>query len=256
MEVILGTQKPSVSLAKRVEAVNVILAKRGVTARLPPVRVGLALDASESMKDLYRKGVVGQAVDRLLAIALKFDDDGQLDVWGFHDTVMAFPAACASDEGTYVKQRILGSNWELWGGTNYAPPISEALRTYAVGETYVEMKARWMRERVDEPKVQFGIPSTNASPAMLMFVTDGSCWDEGAAAALLEKGAGSSVYFNMVGLGNSRAFEFLRRMADRFGNVGFVNLASLGISDEALYESIVNPEFCEWLKRLPMQPRV
>ena len=60
----------------------------------------------------------------------------------------------------------------------------------------------------------------------------------------------SPVYFNMVGIGNPSYFRFIEEMADKLGNVGFTNLNDLSISDDDLYEKIVNQEFVDWVKRI------
>ena len=72
----------SINLEKRTQQVGIILAKRGLPVA-PKTRVGVALDVSGSAKHFYENGVIQETLDRLLAVAMKFDDDGNLDAWTF-----------------------------------------------------------------------------------------------------------------------------------------------------------------------------
>lgn len=58
----------------------------GVTAR-----VGVVLDISGSMRDLYTRGIVQEVVERILAVACKFDDNGSLDVWVYDNEFSRLP---------------------------------------------------------------------------------------------------------------------------------------------------------------------
>ena len=119
----------SINLTKRAEKVGIILAKRGLTT-VPPVRVGCALDVSGSAQGFYTSNVMQETIDRLLAVALKFDDNGELDAWLFHDDILPqLPTITEADEGTYVKKVIMKQSG-LWGGTNYAPVLQEVMEFY------------------------------------------------------------------------------------------------------------------------------
>lgn len=55
----------SINLEKRVQAVKIILEKRGIR-NAPKTRVGVALDVSGSARDLYFDGTIQETLDRLL----------------------------------------------------------------------------------------------------------------------------------------------------------------------------------------------
>jgi len=57
-----------------------------------------------------------------------------------------------------------------------------------------------------------------------------------------------NVYWQMVGVGPSHNFKFLKEQADLLPNVGFVNLSSLKISDDELYDQLIAEEFLGWVK--------
>ncbi len=46
-------------------------------------QVVLVLDISKSMNRLYKSGVMQRAIERILALALNFDDDGSIDLFLF-----------------------------------------------------------------------------------------------------------------------------------------------------------------------------
>lgn len=241
----------SIQLTKRAEKVGIILAKRGL-AKIPPVRVGAAFDVSGSARGFYEgSNVMQETIDRLLAVAMKFDDDGQLDAWLFHDGVLPrLPTITESDEGSYVDKVILRQRG-LWGATNYAPVIREVMDFYfGNGGSAPAAKTGMFGGLFGGKKAAPAATGTKQDPAMLLFITDGANSDERDAEAVLKAAeANSPVYFNMVGIGNPSYFRFIERMADDLGNVGFTNLNDLSISDDQLYDKIVNQEFVDWVKK-------
>jgi len=240
-----------INLQKRAEAVGIVLAKRGIT-KVPPVRVGMALDVSGSAQTFYTSGVMQETIDRLLGVALKFDDNGELDSWLFHNDVLPqLPTLTESDEGTYVKNVVLKQRG-LWGGTSYAPPLKAAMSYYFQGPAPAPAaKSGGLFGLFKKEAAPAPAPATKQDPAMLLFVTDGANGDRAEAAQVLREAAKSSpVYFQMVGIGRASEFDFIRQMADELPNVGFVNLSTLSMTDEQLYEQLINPEFCEWIKTL------
>lgn len=237
----------SINLTKRAEKVGIILTKRGL-AKVPPVRVGVALDVSGSAQHFYTSGVMQETLDRLLAVAMKFDDNGELDAWLFHNDVLPrLPSLTEKDESTYVKDVVLRQR-NLWGGTSYAPPLSEAV-DYYFGNSPASKVSKVFGGLFGGGKAAASAPK---DPAMVLFVTDGANGDHTATEAVFRKAeeANTPVYFNMIGVGNPREFRFIEEMADKYGNVGFTNMNDLRMSDDDLYDKIVNQEFVDWLKKL------
>lgn len=242
-----------ISLEKRVEKVGIQLAKHNIVT-VPPVRVGLALDVSGSAKGLYMSGVMQETVNRLQAIALKFDDNGELDMWTFSSGNQPFDrveTATAKDYNDYVKREILENrSIKLWGGTDYAPVLEDMINFWFPGTT----------KPVNEKKGLFGglfskkeaaapAPATDL-PAMGILVTDGENYDRDATARVLKAAVSTNVYWQMVGVGPASSFGFIEEQADLLPNVGFVNLSSLDISDEDLYGQLIADEFCGWVKQI------
>lgn len=250
----------SIELEKRAEKVGIVLEKRGVTSA-PSVRVGAAFDVSGSAQGFYTSGVMQETIDRLLGVALKFDDNGEIDAWMFHHSVTELPTITSKDEGTYVRNVILRQS-NLWGGTSYAPPLQEAIDNYfptktATVTSKTEEKSGGLfglfgrkKEAVTVTEVPVA-DNTPKQPAMLLFITDGANGDRAEAARLLRNAAANSpMYFNFVGIGPESYFDFIQEMADELPNVGFVSMASLNVSDEELYDQLMSQEFCDWIKKL------
>lgn len=264
----------SITLEKRVEKVGIILAKRNIT-KAPIVRVGFALDISGSMQHSYDDGHVQETVDRLLGIAGKFDDNGEMDMWSFTGSYDALVPANASEYGNYVENNILaesartadGQRVTKWGGTEYSPVMHAIVEHYfgdapAPVEPVVEAKAGfWSGLFSGGQKAQKTItpaPTPVAEvagidprtlPALALFVTDGESGDKDKTRRILREAQKHNLYWILVGLGNGN-FSFLEEMADELPNVGYVNLASLKVSDEDLYDQLISEEFCTWVKKL------
>lgn len=236
----------SIDLNKRAEKVGIVLAKRNL-AKAPTMRVGLVTDVSGSAQWMYDQGIIQDTLDRLLAVSLKFDDNGEMDVWTFHNTFQRLDTASAADYGTYVKNKILNGRTSLWGGTSYAPVMQDVVRFYFEDEV-VQKKSGGFLGFGSKTQTTTVAKDKN-SPALCLFITDGVNDDKTQALRVLQNAVNHPVYWMMVGVGDPKHFDFLEKAADDLPNVGFVNLASLDISDEKLYEEIINPELVEFVRK-------
>lgn len=222
-----------ISLEKRTEQVKILLEKRNIT-KAPIVRVGLAIDISGSTRNLYEDGVIQEVVDRLLAIACKFDDNGEMDMWSFTNDFNRLPSASAAEYGAYVQKNILQNrNVSKWGGTSYFPVMENIVNAYfpkgMLGGMFSKKK-----------------PET---PAMVLFITDGETNDVPQTAKLLRESQNKNIYWAFVGVGPPRHFQFIKEMADELPNVGLVNMSTLAMPDADLYDQMITEELCTWVKK-------
>lgn len=249
----------SIQLEKRVKSVGIVLAKRGLT-KIPPVRVGVAYDVSGSAQWMYDQGIIQETSDRLQAVALKFDDNGELDAWAFDNYVTQLESATADDEGSFITEQIVNNrSFSKWGGTSYAP-VWQAVTSFYFTPTAVAAIVERSKGLFGGLKSLFGGGSPAASapsaavpagqlPAMLLFVTDGECGDESASRRVMaEATQNPKMYFQMVGVGHAKHFGFLQELANKYPNVGFINLSSLAITDEQLYDQLITQEVVDWVK--------
>lgn len=238
---------------EEVRRVGFVLQKQGIHERIP-AQVGLTIDVSGSMQDLYQSGIVQAAIERVLPVALYFDDDGTIDAWVFSngDRNGRIASATVKNYDGFVEREILRNSQlreVLWGGTDYGPVIRANLAYYGLLEqreasNFILRLFGGTEEALNET-TRSGVPAIN------YFLTDGANSDRAEAWAILERArrAESQIYYVMVGIGDDD-FEFLQQAADAFPNVGFVSARNLGAfvgSDDA-YEKLLPEELCTWLK--------
>lgn len=246
------------SLIDLEKSVGVILEKRNML-HPPPTRVGLAIDGSGSMKGLYRAGVVQRTIDRVLAVATKFDDDGNLDAWMFDHDSHPLPAATPADyDGGYVERNIL-RRFNIDGGTAFHPVMSDVLRFYfpaakqatAAPIGFFAGVAKLFGSAREVPKPDAAPSFAGIVPAFVIVVGDGQNSDRGPAAELLREAAqtGYPIYWQFVGIGDEK-FTFMRTMADELPNVGFCEVRDLSrISNDDLYDRLLSQEFIDWIRQ-------
>ena len=238
--------------------VGIVLEKR----KLPHVvcEVKFALDISGSMQGLYDNGTVQNLTDRLLAVASKFDDNGEMEVWTFTNGFDAAPTINESMHEGYVNKHIIrNDDIYKWGGTSYAPVMNDILKQsfYQAVETTTNVTSTpglfgrlfGKKETVAEIVERDIVAKDAKYPVFVPFITDGENDDKSATERLIKENAGKNIYWMMVGIGNER-FSWLSEIANKYPNVGFMKIADLNkISDEDFYLQLLNEEFCTWVKK-------
>lgn len=215
----LGQQAPR--LVNLVKAANVSLEKQGLADHA--AKVCLVLDISGSMVALYKRGVVQQITERLLALACLFDDDKAIDVFLFDSRAIgAGEISVANFEGAV--DRLIAVH-KLGGGTDYAPVMNMVRQFYA--------KAR------------------GSLPVYALFVTDGAPGDRSASQKTLREAAREAIFWQFVGVGGSR-FDFLEKLddlADRFvDNADFFAVPDPSkLADSEIYKLLLQ-EYPGWLR--------
>ncbi|WP_246627885.1 vWA domain-containing protein [Paenibacillus oenotherae] len=188
-------------------------------------RVGLVLDISGSMLNLYKNGTVQEVVERILAVACKFDDDAVLDVWVYDNEYSRLPSATEKDFENYVLNHIMNNRHIHKFGRNNEPPVMEdVIRKYTVEED-------------------------SALPVFIIFINDGGVVKQ--IKKVITESAVQPIFWQFVGIGNSD-FEVLKRLDSMEGrivdNANFFHVKDIAaVSDETLYSQLLN-EFPLWLK--------
>ena len=208
--------KPSIDLTKKKEEVHSIcLTKRPLNGL--KAQVGLVLDFSGSMYDLYNDGTVQNIIENALPLAMEFDDNGTMEVWIFENGFTRLPDITLNNCAGYVKREILG-NYTM-GGTCYAPVMKDVIKTY----------------------------KDSKLPAYILFITDGDNGDQSKTTPVIKDASKFPVFWQFVGVGRAR-FSYLEKLddlTDRYvDNADFfeVNKAS-----EITYRQLLN-EFPGWLE--------
>ena len=242
-------QKPE----EEVRRVGFVLKKQGIHERIP-AQVGINIDVSGSMKFLFESGAVQAAIERILPVALYFDDDGRIDAWVFSDgdNMASIRPITAQTYPDYVNREILGDprlRGIIGGRTDYGPVLRSNLMTYGLIEEKAPGGLLGMIFGLS--RETYGEETRSGTPAINYFLTDGENEDHEAAWDILSRAenAESQIYYVMVGIGDHN-FRFLRRAAATFPNVGFVSVRDLGefVGSDDAYEKLLPSELCTWLK--------
>lgn len=207
----------------RKKIVQITLEKKKLTS--VAARVGIVLDISGSMQPLYRNGTVQEVVERILAVASKFDDNGMLDVWVYDTHFSRLPSVSEKDFDQYVQRKILDNNNIHKFGRNNEPPVMEdVIRKYTVEEE-------------------------EATPVFIIFINDGGVVKP--IKKVITAAAVQPIFWQFVGIGHSD-FEVLKQLDTMEGrivdNANFIHLDDIAaVSDELLYDQLLN-EFPSWLE--------
>lgn len=242
-----------VSLKKRSEAVKVSLKKSGVVKEKIILRVAAALDRSGSMGGNFISGKVSELVDRLLPVADQFDDNGEIDMWAFNTESVELPPATPANYGGYVEKELRGL--QIQGGTSYSPVIEDIAHHYfGEEESTVTQKASGFFGKLFGKSTQTTEtrPVTESDiPALVFFITDGANGDEGRTRQTMQRLKDEKVYWMMVGIGSDASeFRFIQSLAQEYENVGFIHFKSLDLTDEQIYDSIINGELATWINKV------
>jgi len=227
------TAKSKVPLEKKIAETApklVSLAKKATLSlekhRLTDIvaRAGLVLDASGSMRRQYQEGKVQSVIDRLLPLAVHFDDDGALDIWAFSSKVKSLPPATVGNYADYIDSTERGwKNWGLMSVNNEPAVIKQAIAHFKDSQL----------------------------PVFIIFISDGGISKNSEIKKLLTEAAALPIFWQFVGIGghNYGVLEKLDTMTGRIvDNCGFFALDHLdSVSEQELYDLLLG-EFPLWLK--------
>ncbi|SEO41610.1 VWA domain-containing protein [Trujillonella endophytica] len=223
-----------------VKTAGVSLQKRGLAEHT--ARVALVLDISGSMSGLFRSGAVQRLCERVLALGLRFDDDGVVDVFLFGKEVHQPEGLRLEGHQQYIAD--LTRRHKLEYDTRYGAAMS-AVRRHYFGTS---------QERTEPLPAQV--------PVYVMFLTDGAPSDKAVATKQIRAASYEPVFWQFMGIGSPKQFSYLQRLDDldnRYtDNADFFSVSEsdlLGrsaISDDALFDRLMN-EYPGWLQRARAQ---
>lgn len=189
-------------------------------------RVFVVIDRSGSMRTLYRSGAVQEVLTRLLPLALKFDDNGELEVYIFNNHYTKMPSMNLDNYENYVEEEILMNGFGPYGGTSYSPVIDRTISDYNDGSPY---------------------------PAFGIFITDGENDDTFSTDAAIRKSSRFKIFYQFVGIGNEK-FRYLQKLDDLDGrtvdNTAFIKVDDFSrLDDEQLYNKLLE-QYPQWLRAI------
>lgn len=222
-------------LTKKLE---LCLTKANVTT-IPTLATHLAVDCSGSMSDEFREGYVQHIVNLFLAAAMKFDDDGELQVGTFNTRFRSHRPATKEDLNSYVSKERLYAD----GGTKYAPIWEDFVLPYQ-REMSAQPSSGGMLSKI------FGKSKPAEKPkarGYFCMITDGDNDDRREFEASLAKMEADQVFIQVIALGTQVNVNYLSSIATEYDNVSFIQLKQpKKVTDESFYESLCNPKFTKW----------
>lgn len=224
-----------VSLEKRVEkeAPQLVSLVKSLTVSLEKkklqdivARVVLILDASGSMSRQYECGDLQLVVDRIIPLALHFDDDGELDAWAFAEKQKKLSPVTLRNVKGYVQQEWGG--WSSWMHNLNASINNEPVVMKDVIKTF----------------------KNSDLPVYVIFISDGGVGYNSEIEKLLVESSHYPIFWQFVGLGGN-SYGVLQRFDTMRGrkidNCNFFALDDIKkIPDKELYDRLLN-EFPQWL---------
>lgn len=188
-------------------------------------RVVFVLDHSGSMSPMYENGTVQETLERILPLAMHFDDNSEMEFYLFDSAFKELSPVNCNNINKYVKKEILLKRLS-YGGTHYEPVITEIVKRY-------------------------GKKNPSRVPTFVVFITDGDNFDKSATKTALINASEYNVFWKFVGIGYER-FSFLEELDTMSGrmvdNANFVSIRDISrIDDAALYEKLLT-EYADWLK--------
>lgn len=220
-----------ISMSKHVDSLNNVLINMSKDGKADltnhTAMVAFAMDYSGSMMDMYSSGDVQDVIERLLPIAIKFDDDGELQSWIFSTECRSLAPVTLSNYKDYVKNVMMRSGMGM-GGTHYSPVLDEIASYYD-------------NELGKHP---------NQPPAFVLFITDGDNWDVKETNKTIRKLSNYNIFIQFVGIGDDSNFRYLRHLDDLPGrkcdNTGFIAVRDMAaMSDEELYTELLR-QYADW----------
>ena len=188
-------------------------------------RVALVIDMSGSMNRSYKDGTVQEIVNKILPVAVQFDDDGELDFWFFGSNCTRRPTVNMRNY-----EQAVPSDWRdlqrSLGASNNEPAV--------------------MQEVIAEYK-------ESTLPAYVVFISDGGIYKTGAIKKLLIEASYLPIFWQFVGVRGSNygVLEQLDNMSGRYvDNANFFALDDFrSVPNPELYSRLLN-EFPAWLKAI------
>lgn len=249
---------PDINILDLSKKFTLNLEKAGVLI-IPTLAARLAVDKSGSMDDEFRDGLVDRTIALFSAAALKFDDDGQLEMGFFNNYMERTPDATANDNGNYLR-RVRQS---AGGGTSYAPIIVEfeskrvtpaaAAPAAPVPAPTPEKKGFFSsifgkKEEVAAPVETGSKAGECAVRAYVGIITDGDANDNRQFEAVLAKTSGDT-FFQFIAIGNGVRTEYLTGIAAKYPHVAFMHLPDpKRTTDDQFYEKLCNEKLASWIK--------
>ena len=207
------------ALISLVKPLKIELEKRNLLDTV--AKVALVMDISGSMSDNYSNGTVQEIVNKILPLAVQFDDDGELDFWYFGTNFERRPSVNMRNYKNAVPYDWEDLMSDLGFGTDAAKVMEDIIDEYEYSDV----------------------------PAYVIFLTDGAIASN--AKNPIIRSSKLPIFWQFVGIGSCYygLLEELDTMSGRYiDNANFFALDDFrSVDNSELYSRLLN-EFPDWLK--------
>lgn len=191
-------------------------------------RVALVLDYSGSMNQQYKKGDVQKVLDRIMPLAVNFDDDGRFECWAFAQHALRLSDVHLGNLKNYINTEQGGhKKWDAGARFNNEPAALNAVIDYFIQESPSDL------------------------PVYVVFISDGGVSETKKIKQILKDISNQAIFWQFVGIGgrNYGVLEQLDEMSGRvIDNCNFFAMDHIDSMPESqLYDLLLN-EFPMWLK--------
>ena len=198
---------------------------RGIDAE-----VVVAFDVSRTMAPMYLSGSIQELAESLLALAMRFDDDGVVPAWSFGDEARLIGDLDKDGYVGWVAQNVAQSPADLAASCRYAPLVAAVVRRYfpvEAGRPVAEKKVGGALKRTVREYPQ--LIDKRPFPIFVIVVTGGDCEDPTEAIHEIRRASHLPIFFQFAGISPAAIpapdFAFLKRLdrlSDRWvDNCGF-----------------------------------
>lgn len=213
---------------------------------IPPLAARLAVDSSISMEEEFECGWVNHTINLFLAAALKFDDNGELEMGFFnHALKMAQNAVSSDANGGYLRRVPVRAS----GGTCYAPVFQHMAEQRQAQEEskqgfFSKIAGLFGGSENPAPKQK-----SRPTKAYLGMITDGDCTDPEETYEALKNV--DNTFIQIIAIGT----QINKARLNSFTQLPFVDVIYLPdphkVTDELFYEKLCNNKFKAWLEAIP-----
>ncbi|GBQ05323.1 VWA domain-containing protein [Saccharibacter floricola] len=207
------------------------------------LRVGFALDASSSMEQDYASGRMTRLNERILPVALRFDDNRSLEVCAFSKVAYALPDMTAENYQTYIADHIMRDFYRLSGATYFAPALAYFIHEWGKKTSIMSAVRRFFTPLArTEP---------SEDPGYIILQTDGCNFDNDETIALIQSLKENNIFVTFITTGpeaNRQRTEYYAQCSTNVATLHIEELSS--VSDDCLYASLVSPKLVTWLHSL------
>ncbi|ERY68516.1 hypothetical protein Q057_00673 [Pseudomonas aeruginosa BL03] len=168
-----------------------------------------------------------EVVNRLLPLAVHFDDDGSIDCWAFAAQPQKLSEITLSNFQNFINTDNYGwRDWNVGSRINDEPKVMEQV-------------------------IKHYLSDGDRSPVYVLFISDGGVHENRKITKLMTDAAQLPLYWQFVGLGG-RGYGILEKLDDMKGrvvdNCGFFALDDLHqVTEERLYDQLME-EFPSWIR--------